>query len=141
MAVFATLQVLKSQTRRYTPASLIATVILLILYLCHGQSFSFNFRVYSSSRSLGVEDNIYVISLRNRHRRREDMERLRLSLGLTWTYVDALDADSLLVSHIMHWVKALRLGPPYILNESNTTRVDSRLLPDSISFEIGRAHV
>ena len=131
MAVFATLQVLKSQTRRYTPASLIATVILLILYLCHTQ---INFRVYSSSRSLGVEDNIYVISLRNRHRRREDMEKLRLSLGLTWTYVDALDADSLLVSHIMHWVKALRLGPPYILNESNTTRVDSRLLPDSISF-------
>jgi GR25 family glycosyltransferase involved in LPS biosynthesis len=78
-----------------------------------------------------VADNIYVISLRNRYRRREDMEKLRLSLELNWTYVDALDADSPLVSRIMDWVKALRTGPPHILNEGTTSRVGLR---DNISF-------
>ncbi|KAF8816615.1 hypothetical protein BYT27DRAFT_7181425 [Phlegmacium glaucopus] len=81
--------------------------------------------------SLGVADNIFVISLRNRHRRRGDMEKLRMSLGLHWTYVDALDADAPLVSQIMDWVKALRTGPPHILN---TTRTASGLLPDNINF-------
>jgi GR25 family glycosyltransferase involved in LPS biosynthesis len=81
-----------------------------------------------------VEDKIYVISLGNRYRRREDMEKLRLSLQLQWTYVDAIDANSLLVSQILNWVKALRTGPPHVLDENNTTRVASKLLPDNFTF-------
>jgi GR25 family glycosyltransferase involved in LPS biosynthesis len=131
MEVFAMpLEALKNQTRRYASprklllASLAAAFVLLI---CRSQ-------LYNSSKSLGVEDKIYVISLRNRYRRRADMENLRLSLQLDWTYVDALDAESPLVSQIMDWVRVLRIGPPHILDEANDTRVASNLLPDNITF-------
>ena len=128
----AFLEALKSQARRYASprkftlllASLAAASVLLV---CLCQAFNF---YNSSSKSLGVGDKIYVISLRNRYRRREDMEKLRLSLELHWTYVDALDADSALVSKIINWVQTLRTGPPHILDECNTTK----LLPDSIIF-------
>lgn len=129
------LEAIKSQTRRFASprkfllllASLAAAFVLLIRLF---QPFN----VYDSSKSLGVEDKIYVISLRNRYSRREDMEKLRLNLQLHWTYVDALDANSSQVSQIMDWVKALRTGPPHILDESNITHVPSKLLPDSITF-------
>ena len=123
----------KSQTRRYASPRkfilLLASIAAAIVFLmCLCQTFN------SSSTSLGVADNIYVISLRNRYRRREDMEKLRLSLDLHWTYVDGLDTDSPLVSQIMDWVKTLRTGPPHILNEGNTTRITSRSIPNSINF-------
>jgi len=131
------LEALKNQARRYASprkcvlllASLAAVTVLLIC-LCQ----TFNFYNWSSSKSLGVADNIYVISLRNRSRRREDMEKLRLSLGLHWTYVDAVAADSRLVSQIMDWVKALRTGPPHILHDGNTTRVASKFTPENMNF-------
>lgn len=105
-------------------ASLVTASVMLV-YLCK------TFNSYNSSKSLGVADNIYVISLRDRYRRREDMEKLRLSLDLHWTYVDALDTESPLVSQIMDWVKVLRAGPPHILDEANSTLA---VLPDSITF-------
>ena len=136
MEVFAMpLEAIKSQTRRFASprrfilllASLVAASVLLIsLY-----NFNFNSSQAESSLRLGVADKIYVISLPNRHKRREDMEKLRLSLQLHWVYVDALDANSPLVSQIMNWVRALRTGPPHILDEANLT---SKLLPDSITF-------
>ena len=130
------LEAIKSQTRRFASprkcilllASLAAASVLLIC-LCQ----TFNLYI-SSSKSLGVADKIYVISLRNRYNRREDMEKLRLSLQLHWIYVDAQDANSPLVSQIMDWVKTLRTGPPYILDEGNMTHIPSKLLPDSITF-------
>ena len=136
MEVFAMpLEAIKNQTRRFaSPRKFIlllasvAAAFLLLLCLCR----PFNF--YNSSKSLGVADKIYVISLRNRYSRREDMEKLRLGLQLQWTYVDALDANSPLVSRIMDWVNALRTGPPHILDEGNITHVPLKLLPDSIPF-------
>ena len=130
------LEAIKSQTRRFASprkfilllASLAAAIFLLIC-LCQP------FNLYnSSSKSLGVADKIYVISLRNRYNRREDMEKLRLSLQLHWTYVDALEANSPLVSQIMDWVNALRIGPPHILDEGNITHFPSNSTPDSIIF-------
>ena len=130
------LEAMKSQTRRFASprkfilllASLAAAFVLLIC-LCQLETFNLN-----SSKSLGIADKIYVISLRNRYNRREDMEKLRLSLQLHWTYVDALEANSPLVSQIMDWVNALRIGPPHILDEGNITHFPSNLLPDSIAF-------
>jgi hypothetical protein len=127
------LEAIRSQKRRFASprkfmASL-AAIVFLLLCLCQ------TFNLYnSSSKSLGVADKIYVISLRNRYSRREDMERLRLRLQLHWTYVDALDANSPMVSQIMDWVNALRTGPPHIFDEGNITHVPSKLLPDSITF-------
>ena len=130
MEVFAMpLEAIKSQTRRFASrrkfilllASLAAAFVLLIC-LCNPH------------KSLGVADKIYVISLRNRYSRREDMEKLRLSLNLHWTYFDALDANSPLVFQIMDWVTALRTGPPHILDEGNITHVPPKLLPDNITF-------
>lgn len=134
LSVFA-MEAIKSQTRRFASprrfisllASLAAAFVLLI---CLCQTFNLD----NSSESLGIADKIYVISLRNRYSRREDMEKLRLSLQLHWIYVDALDANSPLVSQIMDWVKVLRTGPPHILDEGNITQVPSKLLPDSITF-------
>lgn len=137
MEVFAMpLEAIKSQTRRFAsprkfilPLASLAAAFVLLICLCQ------TFNLYNpSSKSLGVADKIYVISLRNRYSRREDMEKLRLSLQLHWIYVDALDANSPLVSQIMDWVKALRTGPPHILDEGNITHVPTKLLPDSITF-------
>ena len=58
--------------------------------------------------SLEFIDQIYVLSLPNRQSRRQDMEKLRHSLGLTWGYVDALPADSPLVERIAEWVIFVR---------------------------------
>ena len=96
----------------------------IVFFMCPCQAFN------SSSTCLGVADNIYAISLRNCYRRRDDMEKLRLSLDLHWTYVDGLDTDGPLVSQIMDWVKTLRTG----LNEVSTTRIASRSIPNSINF-------
>jgi GR25 family glycosyltransferase involved in LPS biosynthesis len=134
MEVFAMpLEAIKSQTRRFASPRkfilLLASLAAALICLCQ------TFNLYnSSSKSLGVADKIYVISLRSRYRRREDMEKLRLSLQLHWTYVDALDANSPLVSQIMDWVNALRTGPPHILDEANITHVSTKLLPDTITF-------
>ena len=137
MEVFAMpLEAIKSQTRRFaSPRKFIVLLASLasasVLLICLCQSFNF---YNSSSKSLGFADKIYVISLRDRYSRREDMEKLRLSLQLHWIYVDALDANSPLVSQIMDWVKALRTGPPHILDEGNITHASLKLLPDTVTF-------
>lgn len=49
---------------------------------------------YGGLETLGIADKIYVLSLPRRVDRRRAMERLRQTLGLQWTYVDATDADT-----------------------------------------------
>jgi len=51
---------------------------------------------------------IYVVSLPTRQDRRQDMEKLRTLLGLSWTYFDAFPADNSLVGSILGWVDSLR---------------------------------
>ncbi|KAA1468342.1 hypothetical protein DENSPDRAFT_911568 [Dentipellis sp. KUC8613] len=60
------------------------------------------------SRTLGVASRIYVVSLPARTDRREQMDRLRASLDLEWTYVDAVDASHPEVFAILRQVRALR---------------------------------
>ncbi|PPQ73269.1 hypothetical protein CVT26_015227 [Gymnopilus dilepis] len=72
--------------------------------------------------SLEFIDQIYVLSLPNRQSRRQDMEKLRHSLGLTWGYVDALPADSPLVERIAEWVTFVRSR----YSNGSTTTLKSR---------------
>ncbi|CAA7267312.1 unnamed protein product [Cyclocybe aegerita] len=81
-----------------------------------------------SSLGLGVADAIYVISLPARHDRRKDMEKIRLSLNLSWTYVDALPSANPLVGIMMQWITLVRNRPPYL------TRSDDSPSPDKTSF-------
>ncbi|KAH9947372.1 hypothetical protein B0H21DRAFT_692117 [Amylocystis lapponica] len=56
--------------------------------------------------TLGIASEIYVVSLPNRADRRATMERLRLALGLRWTYVSATRFDNPVVTNIMNHVRA-----------------------------------
>lgn len=58
--------------------------------------------------ALNVASRIYVINLPHRTRRRLDMERLRYSLGLDFTYVDGTEADGEAVYKIMRHIAAFR---------------------------------
>ncbi|TFY60979.1 hypothetical protein EVJ58_g4794 [Rhodofomes roseus] len=44
--------------------------------------------------TLGIASNIYVLSLPHRMDRRMSMERLRQTLGLQWTYINAIDSEA-----------------------------------------------
>ena len=61
-----------------------------------------------SMSTLNVASRIYVINLPKRTRRRLDMERLRYSLGLDFTYVNGTEADGETVHRIMAQVLAFR---------------------------------
>jgi hypothetical protein len=56
------------------------------------------------SRHLGVASQVYVISLLERRDRREQMERLREALGISWTIIDATPFTSPLVHNLFHWI-------------------------------------
>lgn len=58
--------------------------------------------------TLNVASRIYVVNLPKRTRRRLDMERLRYSLGLDFTYVNGTEADGETVDRIMTHVLAFR---------------------------------
>ncbi|KAF8972446.1 hypothetical protein BDZ97DRAFT_1781035 [Flammula alnicola] len=73
---------------------------------------------------LNIANKIYVVSLANRRGRRKDMERLRVALGLQWSYIDALPANSDLVRIIMNRVERLRSRAPHILNETDSAALD-----------------
>lgn len=62
----------------------------------------------SRNEVLGVAVKIYVISLQSRTDRREQMELLRESLGLRWTYVEGMDIDNEVVDKIMSSVRSIR---------------------------------
>lgn len=61
-----------------------------------------------SNRSLNVVSKIYVISLPRRTDRRLHMDRLRDALHLNWTYRDACEANSSVVTTILRQVHVLR---------------------------------
>ncbi|KAG6889036.1 hypothetical protein C0992_006604, partial [Termitomyces sp. T32_za158] len=63
--------------------------------------------------TLGIASRIYVLSLPVRADRRRDMEVLRKTLGLRWTYVKATDSRDAIVERIMDSVRLVRqLRPP-----------------------------
>ncbi|KAL4265701.1 Glycosyltransferase family 25 protein [Pleurotus pulmonarius] len=59
--------------------------------------------------TLGIAAKLFVISLPRRTDRREQMDFLRDSLGLHWTYIDALDAEDPLVDSLLDRVRLTRL--------------------------------
>ncbi|KAG5649642.1 hypothetical protein H0H81_002721 [Sphagnurus paluster] len=58
--------------------------------------------------TLGIATRIYVVSLPKREDRRQGMEYLRRSLGLRWTYMEAIDGESPMVKKILRAVQLLR---------------------------------
>ena len=63
---------------------------------------------YKGPETLGIADRIYVLSLPRRVDRRRAMERLRQTLGLQWTYVDATDADTDSILNINAHIRSKR---------------------------------
>ncbi|KAI0727570.1 hypothetical protein C8Q72DRAFT_839078 [Fomitopsis betulina] len=61
-------------------------------------------------QTLGIADNIYVLSLPRRVDRRRSMERLRQALGLRWAYVDATDMDADATRNIHAHIRNRRTG-------------------------------
>lgn len=61
-----------------------------------------------SNKSLNVVSKIYVISLPRRTDRRLQMDRLRDALHLNWTYRDACEANTSIVTTILRQVHVLR---------------------------------
>ncbi|KDQ30174.1 hypothetical protein PLEOSDRAFT_1101179 [Pleurotus ostreatus PC15] len=59
--------------------------------------------------TLRIASQLFVISLLRRTDRREQMDFLRGSLGLHWTYIDALDAEDPLVDSLLDRVRRSRL--------------------------------
>ncbi|KAF9490281.1 hypothetical protein BDN71DRAFT_200392 [Pleurotus eryngii] len=59
--------------------------------------------------TLRIAAQLFVISLPRRTDRREQMDFLRGSLGLHWTYIDALDAEDPLVDALLDRVRRSRL--------------------------------
>lgn len=59
--------------------------------------------------TLNVASRIYVINLPKDTCRRADMEQLRYTLGLDFTYVNGTEADGDMVQRIMRQVAALRI--------------------------------
>lgn len=69
--------------------------------------------------TLNVASRIYVINLPKDTRRRADMERLRYTFGLDFTYVNGTEADRDTAERIMRHVAALRtLEGPHETNPS-----------------------
>jgi hypothetical protein len=66
------------------------------------------------SETLGIASRIIVLSLPRRTDRREQMEILRATLGLRWTYVDAVESTSPVVERIITWITILRGGSTVI---------------------------
>ena len=62
----------------------------------------------SPNVSLDVSSKIYVISLPRRTDRRFQMDRLKDALNLNWTYKDACEANTPLVTSILRQVHVLR---------------------------------
>ncbi|KAF8907711.1 hypothetical protein CPB84DRAFT_1822468 [Gymnopilus junonius] len=92
---------------------ILSTVLCLyldtILLKASQQLESLHFlEVKSPVNPLDFIEQIYVLSLPERRSRREAMEKLRLALGLNWSYVDAFPADVPLVERIMNLVSFVR---------------------------------
>ncbi|THH17152.1 hypothetical protein EW146_g3621 [Bondarzewia mesenterica] len=62
----------------------------------------------STELQLGIVSRIYVVSLPRRTDRRHRMHQLGHTLGLNWTYVDAVDIDNPAIAAILRQVRVLR---------------------------------
>ncbi|KAI8983299.1 hypothetical protein BD414DRAFT_490493 [Trametes punicea] len=65
-------------------------------------------QAYDDTRKLGVFFDILVVSRPSRLDRRATMEQLRLALGVSWTYIDAVSYDDPIVHSIMDCVRSVR---------------------------------
>jgi hypothetical protein len=80
-------------------------------------------------RYLGDARETYVINLPHRDDRREDMDKLRTAIGISWDYVDGVYLNSSLVRNTLDWVRTIRSGPPHIVGSE-----DKPSLVDNIVF-------
>ncbi|RDB27273.1 Lsg locus putative protein 4 [Hypsizygus marmoreus] len=60
------------------------------------------------NQTLGVASRVYVLSLPRRSDRQKDMEHLRKTLGLQWTYVEAIGTHNAMIKRIMDSVRSIR---------------------------------
>ncbi|KAF6751382.1 hypothetical protein DFP72DRAFT_816796, partial [Ephemerocybe angulata] len=72
------------------------------------------------SSGISVVDQIYVISLKTRSDRREQMDILAGRLGLHWTYLDAVPANDLVVEATLNWVRKSRARSAAAMTEDST---------------------
>ncbi|KAI0761624.1 hypothetical protein BD413DRAFT_720873 [Trametes elegans] len=63
-----------------------------------------------AGKLLGIFSQVLVVSRPSRHDRRATMERLRLALGLQWTYVDAISHDEAIIDNISRCIRSIRVG-------------------------------
>jgi GR25 family glycosyltransferase involved in LPS biosynthesis len=61
-----------------------------------------------SNETLGVATKIYVISLPHRTDRRSQMDQLRQTLGLKWTYIEGMDMNNEIIDKIVNSVRSIR---------------------------------
>ena len=73
------------------------------------------------SKTLDIASQIFVLSLPRRADRRVQMEILRASLDIRWTYVDAVQSTSAVVENIMARIKMLRRGSTLIASGRTDT--------------------
>ena len=73
---------------------------------------------------LGNARETYVINLPHRDDRREDMDKLRIALEITWDYVDGVYLNSSLVRNTLDWVHTIRSGPPHIVGDEEKPPLD-----------------
>ncbi|KAH9891173.1 hypothetical protein C8Q73DRAFT_651289 [Cubamyces lactineus] len=78
------------------------------------------------TKKLGVFHDVFVVSRPSRLDRRATMERLRLALGVSWTYLDAVSYDAQVVSAIIDCVTLLR----------STTRAETFEWPSTLNGDI-----
>jgi len=78
---------------------------------------------------LGNARETYVVNLPHRDDRREDMDKLRTALEISWNYVDGIYLNSSLVRNTLDWVHRVRSGPPHIVSDEKKP-----LLDDDIAF-------
>ena len=101
----------------------LTSIFLLSQLFFRTPSYNFNLAAWPSTPTLaptqqnktqdnvnifGIASRIYVISLPGRADRRNDMELIRETLGLRWTYMQAMDAKNPIVDSILHSVQSTR---------------------------------
>ena len=120
-----------------------ALLIFVLIFISQNPSSSGSFRFSPSnnesptSATLGVASKIYVLSLPRRTDRREQMETLRVALGLRWSYYDAIESNAEVVDKILERVRSLRGKDIDHVNEREPTDTivstsDSMFWPDNI---------
>lgn len=109
---------------------LVAASLIYALFIVHGITRQLPPGVKIPQQIFLMNSSeLLVISLPNRQDRRRDMERLRLELGLQWSYFDALTSESPLVAVIMGWVEKIRASEPFSVGDN---RANSFSWPENL---------